>query len=194
MAPSTIIVQGLFRKPFFLKCQLFCQNGFHLWKMRWLMILWNVTNILTVVWFYFLSLFYIATKSPLLMFLTPVYSFGSSARVLPLFVAVSFHEKITFHSAAAAIVSSSTLRVEELDDENRHWGAGKIHFPGFSDRYCWISSSSVNSGRAMSSILSTWLVGWVSSSSSISHSGMANFWTGLMILESFWILLFWVGL
>ena len=123
MAPSTIIVQGLFRKPFFLKCQLFCQNGFHLWKMRWLMILWNVTNILTVVWFYFLSLFYIATKSPLLMFLTPVYSFGSSARVLPLFVAVSFHEKITFHSAAAAaaIMSSSTLRVEELDDENRQY-------------------------------------------------------------------------
>ena len=67
------------------------------------------------------------------------------------------------------------FRVEELDDENRHWGAGKIHFPGFSDRYCWISSSSVNSGMAMSSILSTWLVGWVSSSSSISHSGMANF-------------------
>ena len=67
------------------------------------------------------------------------------------------------------------FRVEELDDENRHWGAGKIHFPGFSDRYCWISSSSVNSGRAMSSILSTWLVGWVSSSSSISPSRMDNF-------------------
>ena len=129
------IFKGLFRKPFFLKCQLFCQNGFHLWKMRWLMILWNVTNvtptplssqisqffnILTVVWFYFLSLFYIATNSPLLMFLTTVYSFGSSTRVLPLFVAVSFHEKITFHSAAAAIMSSSTLRVEELDDGNRH--------------------------------------------------------------------------
>ena len=110
------VLQCLFRKPFFLKCQLFCQNGFHLWKMRWLMILWNVTNILTVVWFYFLSLFYIATNSPLLMFLTTVYSFGSSTRVLPLFVAVSFHEKITFHSAAAAIVSSSTLIVEELDD------------------------------------------------------------------------------
>ena len=115
------IFKGLFRKPFFLKCQLFCQNGFHLWKMRWLMILWNVTNILTVVWFYFLSLFYIATKSPLLMFFTTVYSFGSSPRVLPLFVAVSFHEKITFHSAAAAIMSSSTLRVEELDDGNRHY-------------------------------------------------------------------------
>ena len=131
MVTSMNIFKGLFRKPFFLKCQLFCQNGFHLWKMRWLMILWNVTNvtptplssqisqffnILTVVWFYFLSLFYIATNSPLLMFLTTVYSFGSSTLVLPLFVAVSFHEKITFHSAAAAIVSSSTLIVEELDD------------------------------------------------------------------------------
>merc|ERR1712016_464903 len=33
----------------------------------------------------------------------------------------------------------------------------------------------------MSSILRWWHVGWLSSSSSISHSGIANFWIGLVI-------------